>query len=176
MALSDIGAVEREVTVKFKDGTSPTALSFTIPKRIASLDLPRVADEYVWVESLGTRVGRKKIRDALYAITIRCVFTEFTNSTAIQIADLVDWLNGSSPTSMSSWVSTSSAAFDGRSVSVELTVDKTSGDKDDAADAVTTYTQAFATSARVDFQGGDNAAVFEVTLEALGRTQTGISS
>lgn len=166
MAVSNIAAVHREVSVTLRDGTTPTAVTLTPPKRIASLTITQDPGTYVWVLSQGVRVGRKLTEDPVFTFSLAFHFTEFTNGSAGVVRDFV-----LATGDYSANVATTDAAYDGNSIDVIITIDKTSGDKDDTADAVHTYTDCFLTAMNVDETG--DTLVLNMDFEALGYSVTG---
>lgn len=165
MAVSAIAAVYREVSVQLRDGTG-TPVTLTPPKRLASLVLDQSPGVYVWVKAQGVYVGRKKTEDALLTFTLRFVFTELTNASAGMVADFANFRGFYSAN-----VSTTGPEFDGKSIDVVVTIDKTSGDKDDNANAVITYSDCFLVGQRVD-ENGDHL-ILELDYEALSYAVTG---
>lgn len=167
MAASAIPVNSREVSVKLSDGTTPSAVTLTPPRRIASLILPNNPGTYVWVLSQGSRIGRKLTEDPLYAFSLQFHFTEHTNGSAGVVDDFIGFKG-----LYSGNVSTTSAAYDGKgSIDIEITADKTSGRKDDTADAVVTYTDCFLVDSNVDETGETLIVTYD--FEALGRTESG---
>lgn len=166
MAASNIVAVHREVSVALSDGTTPSAVTLTPPRRIASLNMDKSPGTFVWVLSQGVRVGRKKTEDALLAFSLQFHFTEFTNASAGVVDDFINFAG-----SYSGNASTTGPEYDGKSIDIAVTVDKTSGDKDDNADAVITYSDCFLVSSSVDETGDTLTVTYD--FEALSYAVTG---
>jgi len=167
MAASEIVAVHREVSVQLSDGAG-TPNTLTPPRRIASLVLPNNPGTHVYVMSQGVRVGRKKTEDPLHPFTLQFHFTEATNASAVIVDDFIGFKG-----SASGHTSTTGPEFDGKSIDIQVTIDKTSGDKDDNANAVITYSDCFLVDSSVDETG--DTLVVSYDFEALSRTETGQS-